>query len=123
MSQVLLTPCFAQIDNSAACRIVLVAFLSLLEGWLYFAGDARLDLGNNKHSAHTLVPAMQLMRMISCSSRSGFLQRSGMLLRCVHLLRNVLAACPVPAAHLMVCMTATLVLQPPCVVLLSHAPI
>ena len=32
--------------------------------------------------------AMQLMRMISCR-RSGFLQRSGMLPRCVHLLRHI----------------------------------
>ena len=61
--------------------------------------------------------------MISCC-RSGFLQRSGMLLRCVHLLRNVLAACPMPDVHLMVCMTALRELQlvsPPHVVLLSHA--
>ena len=62
------------------------------------------------------------MRMISCSSRSGFLPRSGMLLRCIHLLRHISAACP--AAFLMVCMTALRMLQllshPPCAVLLSH---
>ena len=40
---------------------------------------------------------MQLMRMIACS-RSGFLQRSGMLLRCVHVLHNILPACPFAAA-------------------------
>ena len=36
------------------------------------------------------------MRMISCcSGRADFLQRSGMLLRCVHVLRHITAACPV----------------------------
>ena len=37
--------------------------------------------------------------MISCSSRSGFLARSGMLLRCVHLLRHILDAFPAAYPH------------------------
>lgn len=53
---------------------------------------------------------MLLMRMISCSMRARCLQRTGMLLRCVHLLRHIVAACP---AFLMVGMSALRVLQFP----------
>ena len=48
-----------------------------------------------QQSAHSLQAALQLLRMLSCcSGRPGFLQRSGMLLRCVHVLRHITAACP-----------------------------
>ena len=60
------------------------------------AGNARFDTAVGQQSAYTLQLALQLMRMISCcSGRSDFLQRSGMLLRCVHVLRHITAACPV----------------------------
>ena len=44
----------------------------------------------------TLLLATGLMRMVSlCCGRAGFPQRSRMLLRSMHLLRHILAACPV----------------------------
>ena len=61
----------------------------------FSAEDAKFNPCTGKQPAHTLVLAMQLMRMISCScGRPEFLQRSGMLLRCVHVLHDILAACP-----------------------------
>ena len=50
--------------------------------------------------------AMRLMRMLSCCSPRcpEFMQRSGMLLRSLHLLRHILAACPTTPP---VCITAT----------------
>lgn len=44
-------------------------------------------------TARTLWLELELMRMLTCC-RAGFLPRSGMLLRCVHVLRHLLAACP-----------------------------
>ena len=50
-------------------------------------GVATFDASTSQ-PAHTLVPAMQLLRMISCS-RTAFQRHSGMLLRCVHVLRHI----------------------------------
>ncbi len=51
---------------------------------------------SSTHAAHTLVLALRLMRLISCGcKRPTFPLHSGMLLRWVHLLRHILAACPV----------------------------
>ena len=59
------------------------------------AGDAKFSLSAPRRLGRTLVPALQLMRMISrCCKRPDFPLRSGNVLRCVHLLRQVLAACP-----------------------------
>ena len=59
------------------------------------AGNARFDPSTCKLRTYSLFPALQLMRMIACCrGRAEFLGRSGMLLRCVHLLRHILAACP-----------------------------
>ena len=53
----------------------------------------QVDPSTCKLRAHTLVLALQLTRMISCC-RATYLQRSGMLLRCLHVLRHILAATP-----------------------------
>ena len=51
-----------------------------------------------------LVLAMHLLRMISCSfGGNEFLLQSGLLTRCLHLMRHTLAACPATPA---VCMLA-----------------
>ena len=68
-----------------------------------FAGDAKFCAAGIQ-PADNLCTALQLMRMISCCSGSaGFLQRSGMLLRCVHLLRHIMAACPVSGTVCIMC--------------------
>lgn len=55
-------------------------------------------------TAQMLVLAMHLLRMISCSfGGNEFLLQSGLLTRCLHLMRHTLAACP--ATHA-VCMLA-----------------
>ena len=70
------------------------------------AGDAKFGPFTDKRPAHVLQAAMRLMRMISCCSPRcpEFMQRSGMLLRSLHLLRHILAACPTTPP---VCITAT----------------
>ena len=70
------------------------------------AGDARSDPSAREwRPAHTLAPAMQLVRLISCC-RHDFLRRSGMLLRCVHLMHRLLLAAP-PSAIVTVCSPRT----------------
>ena len=54
------------------------------------AGDAKFG----PSAAHTLVTAVSLMRMMATVGGPDFLQRSGMLLRCLHVCRRILAACP-----------------------------
>ena len=59
------------------------------------AGDAKFGPSTPKQNANTFVLALRLMRMISfCSKHPEFPLRSGMLLRWVHLLRQILAASP-----------------------------
>ena len=76
-------------------------------------GDAKFSPSTDKRPALMLPWAMQLMRMIStcCGCPEEFLQRSGMLLRCLHLLRHVLAACPTTPS---VCTAASWALQALC---------
>ena len=64
------------------------------------AGDEKFDPSTD--TAYTLNLAMQLMRMVTDCCRTAFLRRSGMLLRCVHVLRHIVAACP---ATPLVCIT------------------
>ena len=63
------------------------------------AGDAMFDPSTDKQPTLMLPVAMRLMRMLSCCCCNSagcpeFMQRSGMLLRYLHLLRNIVAACP-----------------------------
>ena len=86
------------------CSCYLVVLVILPSGpscfWLRvtcvrLAGDARFDPSADRQATLTFLTAMQLVRMISCSRRrtsKPFLQRSGMLRRCLHLLRYILAA-------------------------------
>ena len=66
------------------------------------AGDARYP-SPGKRSAHTMASAVHLLRMVSCCKGSSrFLRRSGLVLRCVHMLRQLLAGPLVrgaPACH------------------------
>lgn len=73
------------------------------------AEDAKFGLATGNQPAYMLGTAVNLMRMMSCScGRPEFLQRSGMLLRCLHLMRHIVAACP---ATLPVCTAALWALQ------------
>lgn len=55
--------------------------------------------------------AVQLTCMVTyCCNRAGLPQHTGMLLRCVHLLRHILAACPVTS---MVCKSCLLPMSQP----------
>ena len=64
------------------------------------------DQSPSKQPWCVLALAFKLMRIISCcSGRPGLSQRSGMLLRCVHVLRRIMAACPVSST---VCVTRLL---------------
>ena len=59
------------------------------------AHDAKFDPSTRKDTSYNLLMAMELMRMVSCCCfRASFFPRSGMLVRCVHLVRDILAACP-----------------------------
>ena len=75
------------------------------------AGDAKFGTS----ATQNLVPALQLMRMVGCScKRPDWPLRSGMLLRWLHLLRHILAACPATRVCLqpllkLLCLTLCLV--------------
>ena len=76
-------------------------------------GDAKFGPSTDKQRALMLPLAVQLLRMVSCCGgcTEDFMQRSGVLLRCVHLLRHILAACP---TTLPVRTAASWALQPLC---------
>ena len=60
------------------------------------AEDAKFGPSTPEQNAPNLVLALRLMRMVACCcGRPGFPQSSGMLLRWVHLMRHILAGCPV----------------------------
>lgn len=61
---------------------------------LVTAEDAKFGPSGNQ-PAYMLIAAINLIRMMSCSSGSpDFLQSSGVLQRCLQVLRHILAACP-----------------------------
>ena len=66
--------------------------ISILEG--VPADEGKFHPSGNQ-LAQMLLLAMEVMRMVTyCCNRDGLPQHTGMLLRCVHLLRHILAACP-----------------------------